>query len=100
MLASSPVRASISTSSSLSPPLLAVVGPAAAASYLSVSAAGQGSGRSDAALCSRVQPSLQRLYSRLRAAGQAEAECGGRAVAFATNSATGVGWQGDEADCT
>ncbi|KAL4424955.1 hypothetical protein ABPG77_009684 [Micractinium sp. CCAP 211/92] len=65
-----------------------VVGPAAAVSYLSSSAAGQSAGPADAALCRRATPQLQHLYSQLRGAGQAEAARQGRPVAFAGAGAT------------
>ena len=73
-----------------------VVGPAAALSYVAASAAGQGSGPADAALCKRATPLLQQLYGRLRAAGQAEAERGGRGVVFASDRPSGGrgGWVG------
>lgn len=66
-----------------------VVGPAAAMSYLSTSAAGQSAGRADAALCKRATPQLQQLYTQLRGAGQVEAARGGRPVVFAGAEATG-----------
>lgn len=65
-----------------------VVGPAAAMSYLSTSAAGQSAGRADAALCKRATPQLQQLYTQLRGAGQVEAARGGRPVVFAGAEAT------------
>lgn len=66
-----------------------VVGPAAALSYVATSAAGQGSGPADAALCQRTTSLLQQLFGRLRAAGQAEAERGGRGVVFASDRPSG-----------
>lgn len=79
------------------PPLLclplqsptAVLGPAAAMSYLATSAAGQAGGSADKALCQRTTPMLQQLYSRLRAAGEGEAERGGRGVVFASTGPSG-----------
>lgn len=70
-------------------PLVVVVGPAAAVSYLSTSAAGHGAGRGDQALCQRYTSTLQQLYRQLRAAGEAEAQRCGRAVVFAGKEATG-----------
>lgn len=58
-------------------------------SYLTTSAAGQGRGPSDAALCERTTPLLQQLFGSLRAAGQAEAERGGRGVVFASDRPSG-----------
>ena len=63
----------------------ALVGPAAAASYLATSAvAGAASGRADALLCRTAAPTLQELYGRLRAAGEAAATAaGGRPLTWA-----------------
>lgn len=70
-----------------------MVGPAAALTYLTTSAAGPSAAAGDAALCQRYTPTLQQLYTRLRGAGDAEARRSGHGVVFSSAGPSGAAAQ-------